>query len=89
VPAWDSLSAADREWFESIMAVYAAMIECIDTSVGRLVAGLRDRDVLDDTLMLFMSDNGGNAESGPRGVAEGDTIGGPESRPAHTNTQRR
>jgi len=52
------------------------------------VAGLRDRDVLDDTLMLFMSDNGGNAESGPRGVAEGDTIGGPESRPAHTNTQR-
>ena len=80
VPAWDSLSDADRDRFDSIMAVYAAMIECIDTSVGRLVAGLRDRGVLDDTLILFLSDNGGNAESGPRGLAEGDPIGGPHSR---------
>jgi len=80
VPAWDSLSAADRDRAEAIMAVYAAMIECIDTSVGRLVAGLRDRGVLDDTLILFLSDNGGNGESGPRGIAEGDPIGGPDSR---------
>lgn len=80
VPAWDSLSDADRDRFDSIMAVYAAMIECIDTSVGRLVAGLRDRGVLDDTLILFLSDNGGNAESGPLGLAEGDPIGGPHSR---------
>ena len=80
VPAWDSLSDADRDRFDSIMAVYAAMIECIDTSVGRLVAGLRDRGVLDNTLILFLSDNGGNAESGPRGLAEGDPIGGPHSR---------
>ena len=80
VPAWDSLSDADRDRFDSIMAVYAAMIECIDTSVGRLVAGLRDRGVLDDTLILFLSDNGGNAESGPRGLAEGGPIGGPHSR---------
>jgi arylsulfatase len=80
VPAWDSLSDADRDRFDSIMAVYAAMIECIDTSVGRLVAGLRDRGVLDDTLILFLSDNGGNAESGPLGLAEGSPIGGPHSR---------
>jgi arylsulfatase len=80
VPAWDSLSDADRDRFDSIMAVYAAMIECIDTSVGRLVAGLRDRGVLDNTLILFLSDNGGNAESGPLGLAEGSPIGGPHSR---------
>ncbi|MFM7243319.1 MAG: arylsulfatase [Planctomycetaceae bacterium] len=80
VPAWDSLSEADRGRFESIMAVYAAMIECIDTSVGRIAAGLRDRGVLDDTLILFLSDNGGNAESGPRGVAEGSPLGGADSR---------
>jgi arylsulfatase A-like enzyme len=36
--------------------------------------------VLDDTLILVMSDNGGNAESGPQGVAEGGPIGGPDSR---------
>ena len=80
VPSWDSLSEAERDRFESIMAVYAAMIECIDASVGRIAAGLRERGVLDDTLILVMSDNGGNAESGPRGVAEGGPIGGPDSR---------
>jgi arylsulfatase len=48
------------------MAVYAAMIEAIDTSVGTLVRGLQARGALDDTLILFLSDNGGNAESGRR-----------------------
>ena len=49
------------------MAVYAAMIEAIDTSVGTLVKGLEARGALDNTLILFMSDNGANAESGPAG----------------------
>ena len=39
----------------------------MDTAVGRLVDGLKQRGVLDNTLILFMSDNGGNAESGPNG----------------------
>jgi arylsulfatase len=61
------------------MAVYAAMIEAIDTSVGTLVKGLEARGALDDTLILFLSDNGGNAESGPDGRLEGDPPGGPDS----------
>ena len=61
------------------MAVYAAMIEAIDTSVGTLVKGLQARGALDDTLILFLSDNGGNAESGPDGRIEGDPPGGPNS----------
>ena len=79
VPAWDSLSPADQDRYDAIMAVYAAMIDCVDQSVGRMVAGLRERGLLDNTLILFMSDNGGNAESGPRGIAEGAPLGGPES----------
>jgi arylsulfatase len=62
------------------MAVYAAMIDCVDQSVGRMVSGLKERGLLKNTLVLFLSDNGGNAESGPRGIAEGAPFGGPNSR---------
>ncbi len=78
-PAWDSLSDAEKERFDHLMAVYAAMIEAIDTSVGTLVRGLQSRGALDNTLILFMSDNGGNAESGPQGRFNGDPPGGPNS----------
>jgi arylsulfatase len=80
VPAWDSLTPQEQDRFDSIMAVYAAMIDCIDQSVGRLTAGLRERGLLDNTLILFLHDNGGNAESGPDGIADGDPPGGPDSR---------
>ncbi|HNQ89907.1 MAG TPA: arylsulfatase [Verrucomicrobiota bacterium] len=75
VPAWNSLSAEDQDRYDHIMAIYAAVIERMDRSVGALVDGLRDRGVLDNTLILFMSDNGGNAESGPRGRLEGEAPG--------------
>lgn len=80
VPAWDSLSSEEKDRFDNIMAVYAAMIDCIDQSVGRMVAGLKERGMFENTLILFLSDNGGNAESGPRGITEGDPLGGPESK---------
>jgi arylsulfatase len=44
----------------------------MDLAVGRLVDGLRERGELDNTLILFLSDNGGNAESGPSGRTEGE-----------------
>jgi arylsulfatase len=78
-PAWDSLPDAARDRFDHLMAVYAAMIEAIDTSIGTLINGLRARGALDNTLILFLSDNGGNAESGPDGRVEGNPPGGPNS----------
>jgi arylsulfatase A-like enzyme len=79
-PAWDTRNEAQKERFDQIMAVYAAMVECLDRSMGRLVEGLKERGELDNTLIIFLSDNGGNAESGPPGMTRGEPIGGPFSR---------
>ena len=79
VAAWDSLSPEDQDRFDHMMATYAAMLDCVDQSVGRMVAGLKERGMLDDTLILFLSDNGGNAEGGPRGITQGGEIGSPDS----------
>ena len=64
---WDKMSAADKDRFDTIMAVYAAAVSRMDKAVGTLVADLKARGEFDNTLILFMSDNGGNAESGPDG----------------------
>ncbi|HPM84567.1 MAG TPA: arylsulfatase [Candidatus Anammoximicrobium sp.] len=75
VKAWDSLTAEQQDRFDHIMAIYAAVLARMDASVGRLVAGLEQRGVLDNTLVFFLSDNGGNAESGPDGRLEGQLPG--------------
>jgi arylsulfatase len=72
VKEWSALSAEEQDRFDHIMAVYAAVVHHLDKAVGDLVAGLKQRGVLDDTLIFFMSDNGGNAESGPNGKTAGD-----------------
>ncbi|MGH7225170.1 MAG: arylsulfatase, partial [Gemmataceae bacterium] len=75
VKAWDKWSDADKDRFDHIMAIYTAAVARMDKAVGDLVEGLRKRNALDNTLILFLSDNGGNAESGPRGRLEGSTPG--------------
>ena len=79
VAAWESLPPAEQDRFDHILAIYAAVIEHMDRTVGRLVDALKQRGVFDNTLILFLSDNGGNAESGPRGLLEGDPPGSPTS----------
>lgn len=79
-PAWDTRAEDRKQRFDQIMAAYAGMIEALDASTGRLVDGLKERGVLDNTLIVFLSDNGGNAEGGPPGVTQGEgPIGGPQS----------
>ena len=61
VPAWDD--AEDKALWERRMEVYAAMIECMDRGIGRVVSAIRDLGELDNTLILFLADNGGCHES--------------------------
>jgi arylsulfatase len=75
VKAWRTLTPAAQDRFDHIMAIYAACIAHVDTAVGRLVDALKERGELDNTLILFLSDNGANAESGPNGRLEGDSPG--------------
>lgn len=79
VKPWGSLGAEEKDHFDHIMAIYAAVVNHMDAGVGRLVAGLRQRGVLDNTLIMFLSDNGGNAESGPEGKLNGDPPGSAQS----------
>lgn len=76
---WDELSPEEQARFSRMMAVYAAAVWRLDQSVGRLVAHLKATGEFDNTLILFLSDNGGNAESGPRGRTGEAPWGGPSS----------
>ena len=59
-PAWQSV--ANQDWEAQRMAVYAAMIDRMDQQIGRVMETLKRLGQYDDTLILFMSDNGGCAE---------------------------
>ncbi len=61
VPAWSD-SIADRNWEIANMEVYAAMIDNMDQGIGRIVDALKSQGRFDNTLVLFLQDNGACAE---------------------------
>ncbi len=62
VPAWDELDEGTRDRWDLHMAVYAAMVDRMDRGIGRIMARIRELDIEEDTLVLFLSDNGACAE---------------------------
>jgi arylsulfatase len=68
VPAWDSLPADQRHLFVRHMEAYAAMLDCADQNIGRLVAHLEATGELDNTIIVFSADNGGTSSAGPAGM---------------------
>jgi arylsulfatase len=62
IAPWNALGAAEQRAEARKMELYAAMVENLDRHVGRLLDYLRDNDLYDDTLIVFMSDNGAAAE---------------------------
>jgi len=63
VKPWSSLSETERAYSARTMEAYAAMVEALDHEIGRLIEHLRINGQLDNTLIVFLSDNGpeGNA----------------------------
>ncbi len=66
-PAWSSLDAARKGDLAMRMAVYAGMVTGMDRNIGRIVIELRKSGELDNTLIVFLSDNGACAEWEPYG----------------------
>jgi arylsulfatase A-like enzyme len=67
VPDWAGLPAGERRLYARMMEVYAGFLTHTDAQIGRVLDALRDRGLLDDTLVLLLSDNGASAEGGPTG----------------------
>ena len=59
---WDALSVEEKADEARVMAVYSAMIDNIDQNLGRLFAYLDETAELENTLIMFLSDNGASAE---------------------------
>jgi len=53
----------DKEWDAMAMAVHAAMIDRMDQGIGRIIKTLKETGQLDNTLIVFLSDNGASAEN--------------------------
>ena len=59
---WDSLSQEQKQFQATKMAIHAAMVDRIDQELGRVFQQLKDMGEFDNTLILFLSDNGCSSE---------------------------
>ncbi len=69
VQAWDDLPAREQELFARHMEVFAGMVDSVDQSLGRLVEAIDELGELDNTIILFTSDNGASREGELRGTS--------------------
>ena len=65
--SWDSLTPGQKEFQAAKMAVHAAMVHRMDIEIGRVLEQVRSMGALDNTLVMFVSDNGASAEQILRG----------------------
>lgn len=67
-PPWSEVT--EKDWEQLRMEVYAAQVEAMDRGVGQIIDTLRRNGRLDNTIILFLSDNGASAEELPIGDQE-------------------
>ena len=71
-PPWTE--AENRAWTLRCMEVYAAQIDRMDQGIGRIIAALEQTGQLENTLIIFLSDNGACAEDIPDGVTAHELV---------------
>jgi arylsulfatase len=69
VPAWDGLDPDRRRLYARMQEAFAGFMTHTDEQIGALVGHLRRRGLLEDTLVVLMSDNGASGEGGEHGSA--------------------
>lgn len=62
ITPWEELSPEQQKIESRMMEIYAAMIDNLDDHIGRLISYLKENDYYDNTLVIFMGDNGAAAE---------------------------
>jgi arylsulfatase A-like enzyme len=70
VPAWADRTEEQRDEMDLRMAIYAAQMDRMDQGIGRLLTTLKDAGADENTLVMFLSDNGGCHEGIERGKPE-------------------
>lgn len=63
-PAWETLDKAKQKEMDERMAIYAAMIDSMDQAIGHILKAVADLGQTENTMVLFLADNGGCDESG-------------------------
>ena len=71
---WSELTAQERALQARAMEVYAAMVSNMDRNIGRLIKYLKDTGQYDNTLILFMSDNGADSGSAAGTTLSANTV---------------
>ena len=67
VAAWNELSEKEKAVAARHMETYAGFLEYTDKEIGKFIAELKERDEYDNTIFIFVSDNGANYNGGPTG----------------------
>ena len=67
VAPWDDYSEEEQALFARYMEVYAAMVDNVDQNLARLLDAIEALGDLDNTVVVFTSDNGATEEGGPTG----------------------
>jgi arylsulfatase len=67
VRPWDSLSDDEKRLFSRMAEVYAGFLSHTDAEIGRLLDFLEETGELENTIVVFVSDNGASGEGGPNG----------------------